>query len=102
MPYQDLITEYVPAIPYPFTSSMIPVASRVSNPAQDVYALVIFTKIAEATIFFRSYTKLDAYFSYVGGLIGTIVGAFILMRHYSECAYLISIAEKVFNYDDHN
>lgn len=24
------------------------------------------------------------------------------MRHYSECAYLISIAEKVFNYDDHN
>lgn len=103
LPYSDLVTEYVPAIPYPFSSSMIPVASRAaSNPIKDVYALIIFTKTAEATIFYRSFTKLDTYFSYVGGLIGTIVGAFFLMRNYSECAYLISIAEKVFNYDDHN
>jgi hypothetical protein len=96
MPYSDIIKEYAPAIPYIFSSSTIPVAS---NPNENVYAYIVFTKSEGATLFIRSFNKIDTYFSYIGGLIGTIVGCFFLMHFYSESAYLISIAEKVFNYD---
>lgn len=48
----------------------------------------------------RSFNKIDNYFSYVGGLIGTILGVMIVMNSYSEKAYGISIASQLFHTDD--
>ena len=43
----------------------------------------------------RTFNKLDAYFSYVGGLVGTIIGLIFIMGPYTEKAYEVSLARKV-------
>lgn len=44
----------------------------------------------------RNFNKLDAYFSYVGGLVGTIIGLIFIMSFYTEKAYEVSLAKKIF------
>ena len=50
--------------------------------------------------FTREFNKVDNYFSYVGGLIGTIIGFIFIMGKYTEKAYEVSIAHKLFRSDD--
>ena len=47
------------------------------------YAVVTFRKSYESVIYKRSFNKVDTYFSYVGGLIGTIIGLIFIMGPYT-------------------
>ena len=48
---------------------------------------VTLKKSAKAVVYTRSFNKIDAYFSYVGGLIGTIIGFMFIMEKYNEKAF---------------
>ena len=63
--------------------------------AQSLLARIIFTKSPSKTTYERSFNKVDEYFSYVGGLIGTIIGFIFIMEFYTEMAYEVSIAKKI-------
>ena len=47
------------------------------------------------TTYERSFNKIDAYFSYVGGLVGTIIGLIFIMEFYTEKAYEVSLSRKI-------
>ena len=49
----------------------------------------------------RSFNKIDAYFSYAGGLIG-IIGLMLIMERYNEKAYEISLGKRIFRDNDGN
>ena len=53
------------------------------------------SKSDKVTTYKREFNKLDAYFSYVGGLIGTIIGFFFIMGPYNECAFEVSLAKRL-------
>ena len=63
---------------------------------------ITFRKSSETTTYNRSFNKFDEYFSYVGGLIGTIIGFMIIMERYNEKAYEISLAHKLFKDKDNS
>ncbi len=63
------------------------------------YAQISFNKASFTTTYTRNFNKVDTYFSYVGGLIGTIIGLMFILNSYSQKAYEISIAHKLFKYD---
>ena len=56
---------------------------------------VYIVKGSVQTTFERGFNKIDAYFSYVGGLVGTILGLIFIMEFYTEKAYEISLARKL-------
>lgn len=60
------------------------------------YVQIMFTKSSTSTIFTRSFNKIDDYFSYVGGLVGTVLLFFFILSGYSEKSYVIEIASQVF------
>ena len=68
--------------------------------AKRPYAQISFNKATFTTSYTRSFNKVDNYFSYVGGLIGTIIGLIFILNLYTQKAYEISIAHKLFKYDD--
>ena len=43
----------------------------------------------------RSFNKVDAYLSYIGGLVGTIITLVFFMGKYTEKAYEVSLCKKV-------
>ena len=61
-----------------------------------------FRKSPATVTYTRSFNKIDAYFSYVGGLVGTILGLIFIMEFYTEKAYEISLAKKVMTDNDKN
>ena len=61
---------------------------------------IYFLKSTKSVKFNRAFNKIDAYFSYVGGLVGTIIGLFFIMGPYSEKAYEVSIAKKLLKKDE--
>ncbi len=63
-------------------------------------AEVRFMKSTSSTTHSRSFNKIDTYFSYVGGLIGTIIGLIFIMSKYNETAYEISLAHNTFKYNE--
>jgi hypothetical protein len=89
MPYTDIQTEYITAIP----SLLATKTKLVSN---NIYAEVTFTKSSTTTSYTRSFNKVDDYFSYVGGLLGTTLVFFFILSSYSEKAYVMSIASELF------
>ena len=58
-------------------------------------AELYFFKSSKTTTYERSFNKADAYLSYVGGLVGTIISLIFIMEFYTEKAYEVSIARKV-------
>lgn len=62
----------------------------------------MFTKSSTSTIFTRSFNKVDDYFSYVGGLVGTVLLFFFILSGYSEKSYVIDIASEVFKPSDNS
>lgn len=63
-------------------------------------AEVRFMKSTSTITHSRSFNKIDTYFSYVGGLIGTIIGLIFIMSKYNETAYEISLAHNTFKYNE--
>lgn len=90
MPYESIESETVLTIPDLFNS--VYYVTSGNKP----YAEVVFTKNPETTTYTRSFNKVDTYFSYVGGLIGTIIGLIFILNSYTEMAYEISIARKLY------
>ena len=54
-----------------------------------------FRKSSKKVTYSRAFNKFDAYFSYVGGLVGTIIGLIFIMKPYTEKSYEVSFAKKV-------
>ena len=90
MPYTDIQTESFTVLPQTFTN--VPYYKN----AKRAYAQVMFSKGASTTTYTRSFNKIDAYFSYVGGLVGTIIGLIFILNNYTQKAYEISISHKLF------
>ena len=65
-------------------------------PAGQLMAQFTLFKSPKNVKFERKYNTFDEYLSYVGGLIGTIIGFMFIMGKYSEKAYEISLAHKIF------
>ena len=59
------------------------------------YAEIVLKKSSTKDKYSRGFNKIDAYFSYVGGLVGTIIGLIFIMGPYTEKTYEISLAKKV-------
>ena len=82
----------------------IPESSTASNfmtNAQSILVKLLFTKSSRKSTYERSFNKVDEYFSYVGGLIGTIIGFIFIMEFYTEMAYEVSIAKKIMVDNNH-
>lgn len=68
----------------------------------DNYASFYLMKSSRFTQYFRSFTKLDSFFSYVGGLVGTILGFMFIVSHYTQFSYELELSERLFTYtEDH-
>jgi hypothetical protein len=90
MPFEDIKTENFTVLPKLFTNT-----PYLMKPTK-AFASVAFHKAATTTIYNRSFSKVDSYFSYVGGLIGTIIGLIFILNIYTQTAYEISISHKLF------
>lgn len=77
MPYQDIVAENVTRVPESFTPSYY-----IPKTGQNL-AEVLFQKSTSTSTYSRSFNKIDAYFSYVGGLVGTILGLIFIMGFYT-------------------
>ena len=55
-------------------------------------------KSSYQTIYYRSFHKVDQFFSYVGGLVGTILGLMLFMNKFTSMAYALDLAHKLFKY----
>ena len=89
MPWEDVRAENITGLDDSFRLSPFMVAggSRMAE--------IVFNKAAKSTKITRSFNKIDSYLSYVGGLVGTIIGIFFIMSFYTEKAYEVSIAKKL-------
>lgn len=57
---------------------------------------VSFQKSPVARTFQRSFKKVDEFFSYVGGIIGTIIGIIFFLNIFAEKGYSVSVASQLF------
>ena len=89
MPYESVREEKVKRI-----SNVLPSSNFMTN-SQSTLARIIIAKTPSKITYERSFNKVDEYFSYVGGLIGTIIGFIFIMEFYTEMAYEVSIAKKI-------
>jgi hypothetical protein len=92
MPYTDIVTEFVNYIP----DLMIVRNLQVTGD----YVSVQFSKSSRTTTYSRSFNKLDNYFSYIGGLLGSALGIFFLLNYYSEQSYLVDIGSLILSDDN--
>lgn len=81
MPYSDIVTESIQRIPDSFRAENVLISPNLA------LAEVRFLKSDKATVYSRTFNKVDAYFSYVGGLIGTLIGLIFIIGKYNETAY---------------
>ena len=88
MPFQDIQSESIIGIP-----DLISSAPMLSG-GNGFFALVTFKKSSKTVKYTRTFNKIDSYFSYVGGLVGTIIGLIFIMGPYTEKSYEISLAKK--------
>ena len=58
-------------------------------------AEIIFKKSTVSVKYTRRFNKVDYFFSYIGGLVGTLIGLILFMGPYTEKAYELSLAKKV-------
>ena len=66
----------------------------------DKYGEIIFRKSPISRTYERSFNKIDEYFSYVGGLMGTILALIFILDFFSEKAFGASLASEVYHDDD--
>ena len=89
LPWGDKKMENFTRITDPFITSNFLVSS------QGKYADIHLLKSSVSTLYQRHFNKVDTYFSYVGGLVGTFIALFFVMSFYTEKAFEISIAKKL-------
>jgi hypothetical protein len=94
MPFSDIKTEYITTIPEAFDSSYYLKAAGQPN------VEILFKKSTKTVTYSRTFNKVDAYLSYVGGLVGTIIGLLFIMGPYTEKTYEVSLAKKLLIDDD--
>ena len=70
----------------------------INNSSQRGYASFLFFKASSKTIYERTFNKVDEFFSYVGGLIGTILGLMLFMSNFSLMSFELDIAQRYFKY----
>jgi hypothetical protein len=61
-------------------------------------ASLFFYKSSSSTVYNRSYYKIDEFFSYVGGLVGVIMGGMMLLNSYNQLSFEISIASELYHH----
>ena len=59
----------------------------INNSTQRGYAGFMLFKSSSKTIYKRTFNKFDEFFSYVGGLIGTILGLMLFMGNFSLMSF---------------
>ena len=89
LPFKSIETEYVTSISRQIVAS--PYIKTSSLPMAEV----TFRKSSQKVTYSRNFNKVDTYLSYVGGLVGTIIGLIFIMGPYTEKSYEISFAKKV-------
>jgi len=57
-------------------------------------------KSSLSTTYSRAFNKIDQFFSYVGGLVGTILGLMFFMGSFTSMAYALDLAHKLFKYTE--
>jgi hypothetical protein len=62
----------------------------------DLYARIYFVKGSSSTTYSRAYYKVDEFFSYVGGLVGVIMGGMLLLTSYNQSSFEFSLAKDLF------
>lgn len=62
----------------------------------DHYASFYLMKASSSTIYTRSFSKLDTFFSYVGGLVGTILGFMLIIQRFAEMSYELDLSQHLF------
>lgn len=55
-------------------------------------------KSSKSTSYARSFNKLDSFFSYVGGLVGTILGLMFVVVSFTSMAYELELAQRICRY----
>ena len=55
--------------------------------ANGIYFNMAFTKSAIVANYNRTFTKIDDFLSYIGGLIGTMMGMFFIIGSYNKLCY---------------
>lgn len=66
---------------------------------RNYYADITISKSPEGISYNRSFQKIDSYLSYVGGLIGIVLILFFVFNLYTETAYSLGLAAKLFTYN---
>lgn len=96
MPWEEIKTEKITGMEGDFRVNPFMVGGKPRM------AQINFNAAAKSSTITRSFNKIDEYLSYVGGLVGTIIGIFFIMSFYTEKAYEVSIAKKLLVDDDGN
>ena len=91
LPGKDILEETFLSAPDIFQTNAVNVGT------DNVYAYIKYVRSAVDRTYERSFNKLDNYFSYVGGIIGTVLGIIFIMALFSEKAYSLSIASCLFS-----
>ena len=94
-PFTDIRSETVTYIPDILTSSN---SMRASS---QIFATIEVKKSTKSVTYYRSFNKLDTYLSYVGGLVGTLIGLVFFMGPYTEKCFEISLAKKLMVDNNH-
>jgi len=94
LPSESIVSETFTVIPDLFTA--VPFLKSSLKP----YANILFSKATNTVTYTRSFSKVDAYFSYVGGLVGTIIGLIFILQFYTQKAFEISISHRLFKNSD--
>lgn len=68
----------------------------------DVYAQLVFYKSSTSVTYNRSFYKVDAFFSYVGGLVGVIMGGMMLLSAYNQDSFELNLANDLLRKEDGN
>jgi hypothetical protein len=89
LPFSSEISENITRIPQPFNTQYYMKTDILPH------ASITFKKSGQSTKYTRTFNKIDAYLSYVGGLVGTIIGIIFIMGPYTEKAFEISLAKKL-------
>jgi hypothetical protein len=55
-------------------------------------------KASASTTYSRSFNKVDTFFSYVGGLVGTILGLMLFMGKFTSMALILEVSQSLFRY----
>jgi ABC-type nickel/cobalt efflux system permease component RcnA len=76
VPFTDQKVENGLIVTDVFTAYAIPVTN-------DAYVTVTFRKSPILASYNRTFQKIDDFFAYVGGLIGTVMGLFLIISSYN-------------------